>query len=214
MRHAPDPARPETWKYVMSTGKHIFTVTSWNETGELSRSAYRAGYKKAADVLVLKLLSSDTDYIADLHMRFGMIYPIMFLYRHYVEIEFKDLIILAGMTSVVEANKICGHDLHALWSKVLVCAEEVQGEDMRQELEGTFGEAIEFFQRVDPYGDGFRYPKNVKGAAQWDSSFYVDIEKINSAIECLEQFCHELRQELRQRLDPEAEDISGRDYFY
>ncbi len=62
----------------MSTRKHIFTVTSWNVTGELSRSAYREGYKKAADALVLKLLDSDGDYIADLRIRFGMIYPIIF----------------------------------------------------------------------------------------------------------------------------------------
>jgi hypothetical protein len=198
----------------MSTRKHIFTVTSWNVTGELSWSAYREGYKKAADALVLKLLDSDCDYIADLHIRFGMIYPIMFLYRHYIEIEFKDLIALAGMTSLVDIKKMSGHDLRKLWSKVLECVEAVQGKDTRQEFEDAFEKVIEYFEQVDPHGDGFRYPKNVKGNAQWDSSFEVDIVKVNSDIKRLDHFCDELRGELKQMLDPEAEDISDRIYFY
>jgi hypothetical protein len=78
----------------MSTEKHMFTVTSWNRLGELSRTQYREGYKKAADTLTLKVLCSDGDYMTDLHLRFGMIYPIMFLYRHYIEIELKDLLAL------------------------------------------------------------------------------------------------------------------------
>src|ERR1700674_5287427 len=98
----------------MTTRRHMFRVTSWNSTGELSRSEYRAGYRKAADALVLNLLNSDGDYITDLHIRFGMIYPIMFLYRHYIEIEFKDLLALAAITSLVDAEKLSGHDLRAL----------------------------------------------------------------------------------------------------
>ena len=198
----------------MSTRKHIFRVDSWNATGELSRSAYRDGYRKAADALVLKLLDSHGDYIADLHMRFGMIYPIMFLYRHYIEIEFKDLIALAGMTSLVDIKKMSGHGLKKLWSKVLECVEAVQGKDTRQEFEEAFEKVIEYFEQVDPRGDGFRYPKNVKGSAQWDSSFEVDIVKVSSDIKRLDHYCDELRGELKQMLDPEAEDISDRIYFY
>jgi hypothetical protein len=73
---------------------------------------------------------------------------------------------------------------------------------------------IEYFEQLDPHGDGFRYPKNVKGNAQWDSSFEVDIVKVNSDIKRLDHYCDELRGELKQMLDPEAEDISDRTYFY
>ena len=192
----------------------MFTVTSWNRLGELSRTQYREGYKKAADTLTLKVLCSDGDYMTDLHLRFGMIYPIMFLYRHYIEIELKDLLALAGMMSFVDARKISGHGLMPLWAKVLKCVEEVQGTDVRQEFEETFQHCIELFEQVDPQGDAFRYPKDVKGNAQWDGQFEIDIAKIKSDVDRVNQCCYELRQELRQMLDPEAEDTSERDYFY
>jgi hypothetical protein len=198
----------------MSTRKHIFPVTSWNATGELSWLAYRDGYRKAAEALVLKLLDSDGDKNGDWYMRFCMVYPIMFLYRHYIEIEFKDLIALAGMTTLVDMKKMSGHGLKKLWSKVLECVEAVQGKDTRQEFEDACEKVIEYFEQVDPRGDGFRYPKNVKGSAQWDSSFEVDIVKVNSGIKRLDHYCDDLRGELKQMLDPEAEDISDRIYFY
>jgi hypothetical protein len=113
----------------MSTEKNILTVTSWKSHGELSWAAYRESYKKAADALVLKLLRSDGDYVFDLHLRFGIIYPVMFLYRHYIEIEFKELIALVGMTTLVDTKQRYGHDLKALWAKVLEPVEAVRGKD-------------------------------------------------------------------------------------
>jgi hypothetical protein len=89
----------------MNTEKNIFTITSWNVTGELNWAEYRRGYKRAADALSRGLLESDGDYISDIHLRFGMIYPIMFLYRHYLEVEFRDLLAMAALTDLVDTKK-------------------------------------------------------------------------------------------------------------
>jgi hypothetical protein len=198
----------------MSAEKNVFTVTPWKLCGELSWEAYREGYRKAADTLALNLVNSGGNYISDLHMRFGMIYPIMFLYRHYIEIEFKQLLALIGMTTLVDTKKKYGHDLRALWSKVLECVEAVQGKDARQEFAGAFERTIAYFERVDPQRDGFRYPKNSKGHGQWDSPLEVDVATIHSSVNQLEQCCAELRREFKQVLDTEAEDMSDRYYFY
>jgi hypothetical protein len=80
--------------------------------------------------------------------------------------------------------------------------------------EETFGALIEFFERVDPNGDGFRYPKNIQGKAQWDDSFDVDISKMKSQIYLFEQYFYELLEELKQMLEPEARDMSDPIYFY
>ena len=197
----------------MSTTKNIFSVLPWNIAGELTWSEYREGYRKAADTLVSTLLDSDRGFLADIGARFGMVYPIMFLYRHYTEIAFKELLALCGMTSLVSGTNISGHDLRALWSKVLECVEAVQGADARQDFQTTFEQSIELFERLDPRGDGFRYPKNVKGKAQWDSVFEIDIARINLRIKSLGQLCDDLRSELKQMLDPGA-DVSDRYYFY
>jgi hypothetical protein len=64
-----------------------------------------------------------------------------------------------------------------VWSKVLDLVEAVQGAETRQEFVDEFGKSIEFFERVDSHGDGFRYPKNIKGRAQWETSFEVDFSQ-------------------------------------
>jgi hypothetical protein len=196
------------------TRKHVLSVMPWNIGGELTWLAYRRGYREAADALVLRLLDSDAGYIADIHLRFGMVYPIMFLYLHYIELEFKDLIAIIGMTDLIDTKKKLGHNLTALWLKVLECVEAVQGDDARQEFAEAFEKTIEHFAKLDPHGEGFRYPKNIKGNAQWDNSFEIDIATVKTDVNRLEQCCDELREELKQLLDPEAPDISDRYYFY
>ena len=117
------------------------------------------------------------------------------------------------MTDLIDTKKL-GHNLTALWLKVLECVEAVRGDDARQDFAEAFGNTIERFVKLDPHGDGFRYPKNAKGNSQWDKSFEIDIATVKAEINHLEQCCYELRSELKQLSDPEATDISDRYYFY
>jgi hypothetical protein len=66
---------------------HVFTVRAWDAPGEFGRWEYRVGYRKAADALVLKAVNDETHPTE----RIGFIYPVMFLYRHCIEITLKDL---------------------------------------------------------------------------------------------------------------------------
>jgi hypothetical protein len=194
--------------------KHILPVLPWNKGAELTWFEYRSGYKRAADALVLNVLNDDETIIDEFHLRFGMVYPIMFLYRHYIEIEFKDLIAIRGFTNPVDTKKNFKHDLKTLWLKVLECVEVVRGVDARREFEGTLERIVEFFVKFDPDGDRFRYPKNTKGNSQWDKSFEINIATVKAEVNRLEQYCYELRSELKQLIDPEATDMSERDYSY
>jgi hypothetical protein len=74
------------------TQQHI-KISSWKHLGEGSRFEYRQGYKKAADLLA----DAITANVSDFHFTFGMIFPALFLYRHYIELEFKDLLALGQM---------------------------------------------------------------------------------------------------------------------
>ena len=118
------------------------------------------------------------------------------------------------MTTLVDTKNTLRHDLKALWLKVLECVEAVQGVDARREFAETFERIVEFFVKLDPHGDGFRYPKSAKGNSQWDNSFEIDIDAVKAAVNRLEQCCYELRSEFKQLIDPEATDISERYYFY
>ena len=198
----------------MPSANNKLSVYSWKTHGEGSWFAYKQGYRTAINTLILKVINSKGTYIENLHNNCGLVYPITFLCRHYIEIELKQVIALADMMHLADAKKKFGHKLKLLWADVLKCVESVQGEDRRKEFEETFGALIEFFERVDPYGDGFRYPKNIQGKAQWDNSFEIDISKMNSQIISFEQYFDELLEELKQMLDPEAIDMSDRSYFY
>jgi hypothetical protein len=198
---------------MMPSANNELPVYSWKTHGELSLVAYKQGYRTAINTLMLKVIDNKGTYIENLHNN-CLVYPITFLCRHYIEIELKQVIALADMMHLADTKKKFGHKLKMLWADVLKCVESVQGEDRRKEFEETFEALIEFFERVDPYGDGFRYPKNIQGKAQWDNSFEIDISKMNSQIVSFEEYFDELLEELKQMLDAEARDMSDRIYFY
>lgn len=190
------------------------SVHSWKTHGELSWAAYKQGYLKAISTLMRKVADGKGNYIENLSSNFGLVYPITFLCRHYIELEMKQTIALASLMQLADSKKKFGHKFTLLWPEVLQCVEGVQGEERRSEFEETFRELIEFFEQFDPYGDGFRYPKSIKGNAQFETSFEVDISKLKSQIYLFEQYFDELLEELKQMLDPEARDMSDRIYFY
>jgi hypothetical protein len=200
--------------FLMANGKNKLPVYSWKTHGELSWAAYKNGYLKAVNILIQNVIDDEGTYLEKIPNNFGLVYPIIFLCRHYIEIELKQVIALASMMQFAAANKRRGHKLNLLWSDVLQCVESVQGKERRTEFEEAFAALFEFFEHVDPNGDGFRYPKNIQGKAQWDDPFDVDIPKIKSEICLLEAYLYELLEELKQMLEPEARDMSDRIYFY
>jgi hypothetical protein len=189
-------------------------ISPWKYLGEDSRFQYRQGYKKAANLLADAIVANGS-YI---HFTFGMIFPALYLYRHYIEIEFKDLLALGRMFkfhsdhSAAKPDRL-RHDLEKMLRATTRLSKYVQGEDAGAEFERTGQEAINFFVTVDPNGDGFKYPLTASGKTQWSDAFEVDLSLIGSAIARFDDLCHELRNELREMTDPGA-DVSDRTYFY
>lgn len=198
----------------MSPDQRNIRISPWKYLGESSRYQYRQGYKKAADLLADAIAANTTD----IHATFGMIFPALFLYRHYIELEFKDLLALGRMFRFNSEVLTAGsdrlrHDLEKMLRAATRLSQNAQGDDAAAEFERTGQEAIGFFVMVDPNGDGFKYPLNSSGQTQWNESFEVDFSSIRAAIASLDDLCSELRNELREMIDP-GEDISDRTYFY
>jgi hypothetical protein len=76
---------------------------------------YIDGYKKAADKLV-----NDMDSHIDL-----LVYPIVFLYRHHVEISLKEMIESGDFLLGTKFNKTKTHGLNSLWMEVKRIAKEI-----------------------------------------------------------------------------------------
>jgi len=128
---------------------------------------YIIGYKEAADSLVDSIASRKGS--AD-----SLFFPIVFLYRHYVEIRLKSLLHDGGQLLDQKHNKEREHQLSKLWPKVRSILDELwpneEGEDLK-----AMDSLIAQFEKVDPRSTTFRYPKDFDGS----NSLKLDVPMVN-----------------------------------
>jgi hypothetical protein len=151
----------------------------WHACGE--------GFRKGARRLVefVDTTGTDQDYL---------VYPIVFSYRHYLEIKLKELILLASdLLDEEEPKKLFDtHDLCNLWTW---CRSLLQ----RLPLDGTAGpqerqaitEMIDEISKVDPGSYSFRYPVDKKGEPSLPADLvYLNLGHFSNQVErvasCLE----------------------------
>lgn len=98
-------------------------------------------------------------------------YPAAFLYRHYLELEFKNII--AAGTKLDPAppceTQGWGHDLSKLWKDArLVITTVFPGDDPTALI--PLDEAVAEMSEIDPDGQGFRYYTDRKGCRNLEKS--------------------------------------------
>lgn len=113
---------------------------------------YADGYKKAGDILVENIVAGA--YSDD---RNTLIYPIVFLYRHCIELYLKSIIyegnqLLFGKPVAWREH----HDINKLWIECRTVLENLWPEASREPLENIDTCLKEFFE-VDPNSFSFRY---------------------------------------------------------
>lgn len=118
---------------------------------------YSSGYRLAAEIL--------TQYVShNPKNRDILVYPIVFLYRHYLELRLKE-IIRAGGAILAETDEAIGphmhHDVWELWTVCLrilanVCPDETEDLDV-------VGQCLKELQTIDPKSTAFRYPVDKSG---------------------------------------------------
>lgn len=200
---------------------NLTTVGSWNASGELSRFVYRNGYLNAADLLADAIQKSegfDTRVLS-------IIYPMLHLYRHFVELTLKDFIDLAVFVGpyvpdLYDAGQVkakrekLSHDLRKAYDVVRSIIGSVYNppSDLLQHVDRSCLELVEWFQERDRRGDSFRYTLNVKAEAQFPKSFPVDLPWLRSRVKAFDLCMHEEHNALRALLDPDAKDMNERIY--
>ncbi|MGA2065510.1 MAG: hypothetical protein ABSG86_11100 [Thermoguttaceae bacterium] len=140
---------------------------------------YAAGYKHGADVLVQHVVGTPA-------AQESLIYPIIFLYRHSLELALKHLILL-GWTimgrdgngepvtrqSKGVAKLFREHRLSSLWEKCRPVIEHLCPRDSRGD-DDAVGDILKQFDGKDPLGQKFRYPADTDG-----NPFFSAPEQIN-----------------------------------
>ena len=137
------------------------------------------GYKDAGDVLIESLAKNGRND--------GLLLPIIFCYRQYIELRLKDII---GLVNTFEENdqsfeKI--HDLEKLWSSLRRNIEEEIDEQDRESFDAV-EECILELHGVDNKGTKFRYPASIFSCID-DMKFHqVDLGNLKSVMDRVSTF--------------------------
>lgn len=138
---------------------------------------YTAGYKEAGDLLLQNVLGGGRQNT--------LVYPIIFLYRHYIELMLKE-IILNGWAYLGIAGKFPDkHNIDILWG---ICKDILQKMDKAVDPEFTKSKGyketlgvyhaleadLKVFSEWDPNSQAFRYPIDKKG-----NPMVIDLKSIN-----------------------------------
>lgn len=121
-----------------------------------SWSAYAEGYRLAAERVVEIALEERGE-------RDFLIYPILFLYRQFLELSMKEIIGYAEELvefGAVERPK--GHKLEGLWTRFQIAMSKVSDGSVDEEVE-VIKSAVMQFAAVDPTSQAFRYPTDREG---------------------------------------------------
>jgi len=155
--------------FVQGQGKHVAFLGL-----RTSFSVYAIGYKDAADTLVERIL--EKDFGADLQF-----YPIAFLYRHYMELQLKQLLICGGHLVHNESRLKHDHDLTRLWPEVRKILEDVWPDSHIDELDAV-GKCINELCSLDAESMSFRYPFTKTGQPTLPTLNRVDLINLKNVM--------------------------------
>ncbi len=125
-----------------------------NQFGHFRLEYMIDGYKKGADLMVERALKERTE-------RDILIFPIVFCYRHFIELSFKYLINTYGNVVGIE-SKWNTHNLSELWKTVKNVLKKYMAPDV-DGVESIVDKIIAEFEKIDQRSFSFRYPVNTGG---------------------------------------------------
>ena len=138
-----------------------------------------------------------------------LIYPIVYLYRHHIELALKNLIILSlDLLNMEIETHITGHKIDKLWKKLKpllnpVCESANNSPFPIEDLDGI-DSYISQIADYDPDGQRFRYSVDIKGGNSIKQNtklinirvFADALEKLSNYLDGINNFFSEL-QEMR-----------------
>lgn len=136
---------------------------------------YAIGFKRAADALVEHVVSTN-NYIDTI------VYPIIFLYRHYCELRLKDIISDGGKLLDKEIVNQQIHNLDSLWCK----AREIIVDVFQESNEDELLEADDFIKQIsiaDPFATAFRYPTDKRNNPSLLGIKHINIRNFKDIID-------------------------------
>lgn len=137
---------------------------------------YAEGYKRAGDILVQYVIDKrrDQDFL---------VYPIVFLYRQYLELRLKELILVGSRLLDLNAERPTTHNLLPLWERVRPIIEEVWPDSQTNSYLDVTEERLRELCNVDPGSYAFRYPEDTEGSTTLAGMQHINLRQLKDVIQ-------------------------------
>ncbi len=136
---------------------------------------YAQSYKEAADVVV--------DHIEHTRRRQdSMVYAVMLLYRHYIELTLKGLLRLGSMFEGSAPEYPKHHSIYGLWHlcKPMLKTAFPTGDDSATK---AVEECMKQIALMDPSGEAWRFPEDKKGRAIRHSVCFLSLRNTRKVMD-------------------------------
>lgn len=153
---------------------------AWVTSGDNEWGLYGSAYKSAADVLAERVFQRGQPSSL-------LVYPIVFLYRHSLELSLKWLIVSGQqlLDHPLELKHV--HRLDVLWGICRKILEEIWPEGSKTDLDAV-GECLKQFCIADPHSMSFRYPITKDGQPTPLSTQHINIRNLYEVMERVANF--------------------------
>lgn len=158
-------------------------ISHWNK----DFYTYAKGYKDAADFIVLGAIDGSRHFNFQIN---ELVFPIVFLYRQYVELRLKDIISLGnrlnGRRPLLPPD-LQDHEVQKLWKKAKPIIKSVSSIVAPDDLEAV-ETIVKAFKKVDPTGMVFRYPVDKKGCFHLPEMTVVNLGGLKETMQKVGEF--------------------------
>ena len=176
------------------------TMCAWllDKSMEGSRPAiYIDGYKVAADTI----LQQFQDEKGTLEL---IVYPVMFLYRHHLELSLKHLRSTIGERFPNQQLNSGGHGLKRIWDDCVQCL-RIQASDDEENFSGVT-QIIRQFDDVDPHpAENFRYSQTLKGEPTQTGKECIDLSVVRAAVDSVSAYLGAWTMSIQMGIDHRPE---------
>jgi len=169
-------------------------------------SIVASSYREGAEVLARA--TADGKATLDL-----AILPIVFLYRHYLELTIKDVIDTLRSLEGEGEGYPQHHNLKNLWSEATRLVRMHYGQRTPPEFDRVQS-CIDEFEVHDPESFSFRYPTDKKGKAALRGIKHINVRHLYETMERVSALLEGIGCDLHHKLDLISEMQSGYDPYY
>lgn len=163
----------------------------WTRVGDF----HATGYRLAAETLLRPFLDDPEGTVGG---RDSVVLSVLFLFRHYLELRFKGIIVNGQMLEGQRAQWRDGHDLEDLWNEAQKLCSAVYGSPGPARFV-TIADCVSDLSQIDPASQSFRDAPDRKDRPMFDH-LDIGLQTLSATIMSIGDFLDDISMDLSFRV--------------